>query len=449
MGEVLVLAADATQLDRVNAAPTKSFFVDMLVRDIELEQAILDLVDNCIDGVNRNYGQKFEGRNIRINLSSRRFRIVDDCGGFDKSLAKDYAFRFGRNPGTPGIPSSIGQFGVGMKRALFKFGRQFIVRSATTSDSWAIDVDVDDWEKDHDDWHFDWAEFGDTSETSRRKPGTDIVVNRLRREVASRFGTDQFVNEISGLLKSKHRQFIAAGLSISVNGMHLDAYDLYMLAGSRIRPGVEKFTFGESPDDIVSVRIVVGLGTSSPQTAGWNVICNGRVVLEHDTEDVTGWGTVERERIPRFHNQFARFRGIVSFDSRSAERLPWNTTKNDVNQDNPIWQQTLQRMIEMMRPVIDFLNELDKDINEFTRDESPLLDVVERTPSRKVETFVRKAEFRSPDRGSVKKVQRSVTIQYSKPVKDVEVLQKALSLRSATAVGQRTFDIVLKSHKSR
>ena len=39
--------------DPVDARPVKSFFVDMLTRDIELVDAILDLLDNCVDGILR------------------------------------------------------------------------------------------------------------------------------------------------------------------------------------------------------------------------------------------------------------------------------------------------------------------------------------------------------------------------------------------------------------
>ena len=38
---------------KANGAPTKEFFVGMLTRDIELSDAILDLLDNCLDGVVR------------------------------------------------------------------------------------------------------------------------------------------------------------------------------------------------------------------------------------------------------------------------------------------------------------------------------------------------------------------------------------------------------------
>ena len=40
----------------VDASPVKSFFVSMLTRDIQLEEAILDLLDNCVDGVLRSKG---------------------------------------------------------------------------------------------------------------------------------------------------------------------------------------------------------------------------------------------------------------------------------------------------------------------------------------------------------------------------------------------------------
>lgn len=41
-----------------NGSPTKEFFVEMLTRDIELNDAILDLLDNCLDGVVRSCADK-------------------------------------------------------------------------------------------------------------------------------------------------------------------------------------------------------------------------------------------------------------------------------------------------------------------------------------------------------------------------------------------------------
>ena len=320
------MVAGVALRDEINAAPTKIFFVEMLVRDIPLEQAVLDLVDNSIDGAKRINGKDLSGREVDIHVDAEHFRIRDNCGGFDKAMARDYAFRFGRAPGTPSTPNSLGQFGVGMKRALFKFGRHFVVRSATQDDLWAVDVDVDKWEADEEDWHFQWSNFGDKTKISKRKPGTDIVVDRLRPEVAMQFGNQFFINKISGLIKSKHRQFIASGLTISVNNSHLDATNLYLLVDNKLQPGVNVFTFGKRPKETVKVRIIVGVGSSSPREAGWYVVCNGRVILEEDRSKTTGWGILENltggTTIPSYHNQFARFRGIVSFDCPDSALLP-------------------------------------------------------------------------------------------------------------------------------
>jgi hypothetical protein len=434
---------------RISAEPTKTFFVDMLTRDIPLEQAVLDLVDNSVDGAKSMKGEgerPFENRTVTIEFGGQKFRIVDNCGGFDRETAKSYAFRFGRPPGMPRTAHSIGQFGVGMKRALFKFGDRFMVRSATENDQWAVSVFVPDWEEEAG-WHFPWATFAPDDNVSNDKPGTEILVTELRSEVSSRFSTKLFENSIIGLIKSKHRQFISDGLSISVNGTHIDATSLYLLVlSSQFQPGSDEVIFEEEGVSPVRVRIVVGVGYSSPREAGWYVVCNGRVVLEADRRNATGWGLVEEQTnsvvMPSFHNQFARFRGIVSFDSDDSARVPWNTTKTDIDQDNPVWQKTFVRMMEMMRPVITFLNELDADIDEHTREQSPLLDFISKAKAVKSDDLPRKSSFLAPMRSTVTKGPKTIKIQYSKPAEQVDFLMEELSLNSARAVGSRSFDLI-------
>ena len=119
--------------NEIDAAPTKSFFIDMLTRDIPLDQAILDLVDNSVDGAKAlcaQAGGDFSGRWVKLEFGPEKFRIVDNCGGFGKQAVRTYAFKFGRPDAAVRTPHSIGQFGVGMKRVLFKFGRHFVVRSS-------------------------------------------------------------------------------------------------------------------------------------------------------------------------------------------------------------------------------------------------------------------------------------------------------------------------------
>ena len=66
--------------DTVDATPVKSFFVDMLTRDIELVDAILDLLDNCVDGIlrqkkNSSGETPYEGFEAEINLIKIRFPL--------------------------------------------------------------------------------------------------------------------------------------------------------------------------------------------------------------------------------------------------------------------------------------------------------------------------------------------------------------------------------------
>jgi hypothetical protein len=51
-----MMGIDADKKARAN--PTKAFFVRMITRDISLEDCILDLIDNSVDGAWRCEGSK-------------------------------------------------------------------------------------------------------------------------------------------------------------------------------------------------------------------------------------------------------------------------------------------------------------------------------------------------------------------------------------------------------
>jgi hypothetical protein len=338
-----------------------------------------------------------------------------------------------------------------MKRALFKFGRHFIVKSTTDIESWEVEVPVSKWETEKG-WHFPIADLDITSPHSLDEPGTEITVTELRSEVSSKFSLTSFSNSIFELVKSKHRQFISDGLSISINGRHVDATNLHLLVNDGLSPGSDHLKFENKGKDAVEVRIIVAVGPSSPKSAGWYVVCNGRVILEADRSLTTGWGLLEeaanRTIIPSFHNQFARFRGLVFFDSDDSSQVPWNTTKTNVDQDNKFWQSAFERMIEMMRPVINFLNELDADIDEYTKDDSPLNNFVSKASWVAPEHISRVSRaFTAPTRTSFVKGPKTIKIQYSRPVEDVALLEDVFGVNSAKAVGEATFDAVLKRQK--
>ena len=85
--------------------PTKEFFVGMLTRDIELSDAILDLLDNCLDGVvrqkknidKRSAANYYADYYSHITIDHNSFTIEDNCGGIPIEIAEKYAFRMGRS----------------------------------------------------------------------------------------------------------------------------------------------------------------------------------------------------------------------------------------------------------------------------------------------------------------------------------------------------------------
>ena len=146
--------------NRIEASPTKEFFMFMLTRDIDLTRAIADLVDNCVDGAKRIRGDtNYENLVVRIEASAERFRIQDNCGGIPVDIARKYAFRFGRAEGMPVTKHSIGQFGVGMKRALFKLGNVFSIESRHETERFVVRVNVREWARAKTNWDFHFSEI--------------------------------------------------------------------------------------------------------------------------------------------------------------------------------------------------------------------------------------------------------------------------------------------------
>lgn len=430
---------------QVDASPSKKLFIEMLTKDIPLIRAILDLVDNSIDGARRlRPNANYEGLWIRLDVSKNRFKISDNCGGMDVKTAREYAFRFGRRDDAPETPGSVGQFGVGMKRAFFKIGKFFSVESKTTDNSFLLEVDVHEWQKKAE-WTFEFKEFDENANNSLDSVGTRLCVTNLHQNVSVNFSQDNFVKKLAQELSTAYLLSMNTGLRISLNGVPLQMRDLVFNISKDIKPvlKVREFKTGRHP---VNVKIIAGLTDSVPQDAGWYVFCNGRMLLEREKTQLTGWGEREDGKVPRYHQQYARFRGYVFFDSDDAELLPWNTTKTGVDVDSPIYQSVRLDMINIMRPIIDFLNELKESKGENEDENSELDQMVSSTKATKIENInpgMYTPTFETP---TYKKKEKSnmVRIIYSVPIDQAEVVKKSLGAKSWKEVGEQTFAYYLK-----
>lgn len=434
----------------IDAEPTKSLFIEMLVRDIDLRAAILDLVDNAIDGARATVAAK-GGRTadsktplrkmfLRIETSSESLTLTDNCGGIGLDEARRYAFRFGAHK-KKDIEHSIGQFGVGMKRAFFKLGSAFKVESTTRESRFVLSVDVQQW-RTKKKWEFILDEV-DEKRRPAKAVGTAIRVAPLLPAVAEEIGAPGFSTELLDEIVASHQEAINEGFQLTVDGIAAAKMPAVLLRSREIAPANAEFDVNGNGEP-VRVRLVCGIGESRPGEAGWDVLCNGRTVLKSDQTHVTGWGGSVDQRIPSYHNQFARFRGFAYFDCRDAGRVPWTTTKTALDQDSPIWRTARQQMISMMRPVIDFLNQLDSEHDrEGSGDTGPTLanKVAAAKPAAVAELSPRDV-FLYP-KGT--KAPRVGNVNYSRPREELARAKRALGVTSYREVGERTFEYWVKA----
>jgi len=427
-----------------DAEPTKDLFIRMLVRDIDLIPAIVDLVDNSVDGARRmrEEDERYDGLWVRIEVGEQEFRIADNCGGIPLELAQRYAFRFGRPEGMTQTKHSVGQFGVGMKRALFKLGTHFRIETHTSAEAWVVEVDVERWRLDPN-WRFEVSSHRRNG-AKPEEAGTIIVVNPLHEGVARDFALDTFEPQLADEIRRKHQDGMNRGLAIALNQVPLSVDPLELLQSDELKPIFDQVTFEEPPPP-VKVKIYAGLGPSNPQTAGWYVYCNGRLVLGPDQSAVTGWGTDLERRIPRFHNQFSRFRGYVFFDSDDAGRLPWTTTKTGVDANSEVYRNVKQRMVNLMRPVIDFLNVLDREKEVVPKEEErreSLEEAIAEADPVPLGDVQPSLHFAVPQRIVTRVASRppTISIQYRRPRDQVEKVKKALGVNTAYKAGEGTFD---------
>jgi len=363
--------------NKVDAFPAKAFFVKMLTRDISLEDAIMDLIDNCVDGIIRTkwatgipeeMEKPYEGFHASITIDGNKFSIEDNCGGIPMDIALEYAFKMGRkNQRDSDIPT-VGVYGIGMKRALFKMGKQSTVYSKTDKDSFVVEINSE-WLDDDETWSLPL----ETVTARKNENGTLIEVVDLYDNISESYASITFINKLITLIQHHYSFIIQKGFSIKVNNTVVEPVVMKLLVNDNLEGEVIAPYIYKADIDGVNVLLEVGFYRNLPnedeiddeqvsrrtkEGAGWTIICNDRVVVYKDKTILTGWGEAN---VPSYHNQFIGISGIVIFKSNDSGKLPITTTKRGIDASSQLYLTVKNRMREGMKLFTDYTNKWKRD----------------------------------------------------------------------------------------
>ena len=457
----------------VSGSPVKSFFVRMLTRDIELEDAILDLLDNCVDGILRtplstDSREPYRGKYASIQISPEFFSISDNCGGIPWKL-RDYAFRMGRPDDRPddSPTGAVGVYGIGMKRAIFKMGRDCLISSQNSTDLYKVHISSD-WLADDRDWNIP------VEPVSRRRTedGTEIVIRDLYDGIKQRFTGESlaFCAALQHRVATHYAYILSKGFDVKINGTSVVPRPTQLVVGQGgDDEAIHPYIFKANADG-VDVFLTVGftrtipapdeLGTEdnerpySSEHAGWTVLCNDRAVLFSDKSALTGWGEAG---IPSYHTQFIAIAGIVEFQSADPTKLPTTTTKRGVDASSTLYLNVKNKMREGMRYFTQFTykwkgREPEARKHILTATPTSLAEIKARVQAgtlplrRTTRTSPPGRQYRPrlPTPARVAPSQRRIS--FVKDTKDVEAVSRYLFGKDSVAasqVGEKCFDTLL------
>lgn len=453
--------------------PVKSFFVHMLTRDISLENALLDLVDNCVDGIQRIVSETnlekpnpYSGYWAKIKFSKNKFSIEDNCGGIPWKY-HEYAFRMGRpNVNVDKGLKTVGVYGIGMKRAIFKIGEDCVIETHSKDKRYKIHI-TPKWLKDDNSW-----ELPPTFITSSKDYGTNITITSILSGIAKEFESDSFENALRSTIATHFSIIMAKGFRIYVNNQEVNPKSLKLLfadpkkSDTKIRPFIYK-----SKINGVDIFLTVGFTRPIPSSeeaeeslenfkdryssaqAGWSIICNDRMVLYCDKTALTGWGV---SGVPQYHPQFTAISGMVTFTSTQPELLPTLTTKQGIDASSETFLHVRDKMIEGMKIFTQYTNQWKT--KELVNKSKEIFKATEVIGIEEVKQKASKLSLKSargpygghqykPDLPRPEVSRTTERISFRRPISEIRTVSKHLfdtPDRNPSQVGEECFKLILK-----
>lgn len=453
---------------KIAGIPSKELFIDMLVKDLSLRDAIGDLVDNSVDAANKManvFKTDLSKFSITITYDKTHFCISDNAGGIEEEVARIYAFKLGKPKDYIQDRHTIGQFGIGMKRAFFKLGEHIVVESVALNSDFNLTIPVKEWREraDETDWNFKFDKTPNLKKHTLKDTKLKITVTQLKHDAKSQFSDSQFLTDLQNEIALEHLFAINKGLKIYINSEKpLEAPKITLISDRDFRPSY----WGHSFPNGLKVEIVTGISEDKGDEGGWYIFCNERLILGPDTTDATGWkggkskGGKEGKELPKYHDQYFRFRGYVFFNADDSSKLPWTTSKTGIDKDSPEYSYTKAQMILMAKQVKPLMDEMKKERERDNPENERILNlkvqqateksvkevsvILQNKKSLPVAYVYPKTLFNPAPKGNL-----DTTISFSKPTIKVKKAMAYFDVENPHDAGSSAFDYFYKNQIGR
>ena len=256
----------------------------------------------------------------------------------------------GRVPTTNTNQPTIGIYGIGIKRAIFKIGKEAVVFTRNNGLRYSVLIPAS-WASDTDNWEFPIDEAN--NQNTLDENGTEVRVTTLNDNIVSLWSNKDkiktFTERLKKSIQESYSLIIQKGFSIIINGDPVVANPVELLVQKNTnKTGLRPYLF---TGQYGSVRVKLAIGFYAPMAsdddiddmneserktseAGITIVCNDRVVIYNDKSNLTGWGT---NGVPNYHTQFIGIKGIVIFESNTPGDLPMTTTKRGIDHSSSVY----------------------------------------------------------------------------------------------------------------
>ena len=333
----------------------------------------------CIDNEKKkkpSKGEKFyTGFRAEILISADEFSVKDNCGGIPEDVAKNYAFKMGRDDAYTNDKDleTVGVYGIGMKRAFFKIGNESTVISHHDDSIFQVTV-PSDWPSTPE-WLFDFKKLlkKDVS-TLLPQNGTYLKVTKIHPNIKKRFGDKVgFLTNLKSKLNEHYGYIIDQGFEIKLNSSVIKPLHIKVISeepAKNSKKAIMPYVYNGTIDG-VSIEVIVGFyrppakadelekglegsyADSTSENAGVTVLCNDRIVLYGNKDHLTGWGD---KPVPSYHTQFINVMGVVFFRSNTPVKLPVTTTKRGLDTSSAVYSTARNKIKEGLKLFTQFTN---------------------------------------------------------------------------------------------